>query len=58
MTVAFSLLPIGAKFSWLGTTSINVKTSDFCVESYNGMFAWSAIDKHFRTDTLVTAWQF
>lgn len=56
-TVAFSILPIGAKFSWLGDTAINVKVSDFSAESYNGLYAWSAIDRHFRTDSLITFWE-
>jgi hypothetical protein len=56
-TVAFSLLPVGSKFSWIGNPNINIKTSAFSAESYNGMFQWSAIDRHFRVNELVTFWE-
>lgn len=56
-TVAFSLLPVGSKFSWIGSTIISVKTSDFSAESYNGMYKWSAIEKHFEVNALVTFWE-
>lgn len=56
-TVAWSLLPIGAKFSWIGSPTISVKTSDFSAESYNGMYSWSAIDRHFNVNDLVTFWE-
>lgn len=56
-TVAFSLIPVGSKFSWMGNPNINVKTSPFSAESYNGMHQWSAIDGHFAVNELVTFWE-
>lgn len=56
-TVAFSLMPVGSKFSWIGSPAINVKTSPFAAESYNGMYKWSAIDRHFSVNALVTFWE-
>jgi hypothetical protein len=56
-TVAFSLMPVGSKFSWIGNQAINIKTSPFSAESMNGMYKWSAIDKHFTVNDLVTFWE-
>lgn len=56
-TVAFSLMPVGAKFSWIGNPNINVKTSPFSAESVNGLHKWSAIDMHFMVNDLVTFWE-
>lgn len=58
MTIAFSLMPIGSKFTWMGNDGLFiVKMSDFSAEAYNGNGAWSVIDGHFKTDTLVTFWE-